>query len=156
MRQIKFRGICREEYHTHHEATEVGEFIYGYLVFPNKIRTAMSEEHGGMGSGIVHVDIEVDPETVGEYTGLKDKNGQEIYGSDIIGVTHYFIDEGGEWEWESKHEVVWGGEDYPAFELKPSLQCECNGLSYLKCNTEVEMYAVIGNIYENPELLDND
>lgn len=84
MREIKFRGLCNEEVHTHHEATELGKFVYGYLVNPYTIRTTMSQESGGMGSGFVEVDVEVIPESVGQFTGMKDKKGVEIFDNDII------------------------------------------------------------------------
>ncbi|ANJ65562.1 putative YopX protein [Pseudoalteromonas virus vB_PspP-H6/1] len=81
-----------------------------------------------------------------QYTGLKDKNGEEIYEGDIV-KTDY--DNGYE---VFTHVVKWGGTSYPAFDLSPSLNCESNGLSHVyDCgDTSIE---IIGNIYENPELL---
>lgn len=80
-----------------------------------------------------------------QYTGLKDIYGTEIYEGDILRVY--------DGSRESFHEVVWGGEDYPAFELEPHKWCEMNGLSFLKCAPDSGEYEVVGNIYENPELL---
>jgi len=64
MTDILYRAICTKEVHTHHEGTEVGAFIEGYLVEYSHIRTCMSEECGGFGPGIVHVDVPVDYSTL--------------------------------------------------------------------------------------------
>jgi uncharacterized phage protein (TIGR01671 family) len=79
-----------------------------------------------------------------QYTGLHDKNGKEIYEGDILEV-----------DWEARttvHAVEWGG-DYPAFELSPNPFVESNGLQYVTVVCEDCECAIIGNIYQNPELL---
>ncbi len=76
-----------------------------------------------------------------QYTGLKDKNGKEIYEGDIISGKHYVL---GKVEWD----------DY-----KMRYVCEReNGTFAISVSTSmVVLYGghVIGNIYENPELLNN-
>lgn len=86
--------------------------------------------------------------TLMQYTGFKDKNGKEIWEGDIVV------------EWEDDMEklerfvVEWCGEDgYPAFDLKPNHFEEINALSFYAQNGEGYEIEVIGNIYENPELL---
>jgi uncharacterized phage protein (TIGR01671 family) len=87
-------------------------------------------------------DIRVIPETVGQYTGLKDENGAEIYEGDIIQMPHiksegYVLDEKGMW----KSEVVCG---------KDGRWQSHNGIGFrLACGVEV-----VGNIHDNPELLE--
>lgn len=80
--------------------------------------------------------IEVDPATVGQYTGFRDKNGKEIYKGDILTDKYESIG-AVEW-WEGAFVVNLGGGD--VFQIS-----DCFGDDY-------QMWC-IGNIYDNPELL---
>ena len=72
-REIKFRGI-REEYNP---AWHQSIFKYGNLLNLNSI--------GEVGYDLDHYEYaKVKPETVGQFTGLKDKNGNEIYEGDLL------------------------------------------------------------------------
>jgi uncharacterized phage protein (TIGR01671 family) len=92
-----------------------------------------------------------------QFIDLKDKNGKEIYDGDIVKA---IFDEAIEDmpEQSTLHTVEWGIEhSYPAFDLIPlkgddeRVSDEVNGFSYcLESGIDLE---VIGNIYENPELL---
>ena len=66
-----------------------------------------------------------------EFTGLKDKNGKEIYESDIVR---------GDWHWDGwrPHVIEWPDDGY-------DLRESCLGGEDLE---------VLGNIYENPDLLE--
>ena len=85
----------------------------------------------------------VDPSTVGQYTGLTDKNERKIFDGDIINAC-----EDGE---DYIYTVRWCGGAYPAFDVKPDIDCDSNGLSYLYWfGAGIE---VIGNIHDNQEMV---
>lgn len=72
-----------------------------------------------------------------QYTGLKDKNGKEIYEGDIVmDCINY-----------SKYKVMYVVENWTGYVAETLDEAEC---WYLYEFSELE---VIGNIYENPELL---
>lgn len=75
----------------------------------------------------------VDPETVGQFTGLHDATGREIYEGDILR----------EGETGNTLQVVY---DAPEFCFKD------NAYGYRFLN-HAENFKVIGNVYDNPELL---
>ncbi|HEY4713432.1 MAG TPA: YopX family protein [Aquirhabdus sp.] len=78
-------------------------------------------------------------------TGLTDKNGVEIFCDDILQTNDSYS--------VRKHQVIWGGRDYPAFDLMPNMDGSCNNLSLAFAEGwEVE---VIGNIHANADLLND-
>ena len=89
---------------------------------------------------------EVIPETVGQYTGLKDKNGKKIFEGDICEVTVFTC------EGEDKHFLCEVCFEYHSFifrNLKRS-NFDIPFSDIYDFSTDVE---IIGNIYDNPELL---
>lgn len=136
MREIRFRGwdIQRKEW------------VYGYFYsFGDR---AFIIEPGK--PGIPEQHIEVDWSSVAQYTGLQDPEGKDIYEGGIIELCSYISEEGTKIDREVCT-VVWGGPEYPAFDLD-GWDHESNGLSELVGSGEW-VWQVIGNIYENSEFL---
>ena len=89
---------------------------------------------------------EVIPETVGQFTGLTDKNGKKIFEGDIV---RYFQRLLGGVDYEHKDPVLFleGGFTVGVYFLNNWIRDASNG------NIQLEGIEVIGNIHDNPELL---
>lgn len=69
MRNIEFKGLTKNEPNT---------WVYGYLLPDNNIYQTRDEEKGGKGM------FSIIPESVGQYTGRRDKHNVKIYENDIV------------------------------------------------------------------------
>ena len=78
-----------------------------------------------------------------QFTGLQDKNGVDIYEGDILIYQHMFVDK------KSVSEVIWN-EKYSGF----ASYVEDDERRYILEKELKNQFEVIGNIYENPELLE--
>lgn len=141
MREILFRG----------KRIDNGEWVEGSLLFDPDLGYAQimgfeywTSETGKERGGFSEL---IDTNTVGRYTGLKDKNGKRIFEGDVV----------------QYDERQFGGEDAPVvclvgFEeggfcvhhyfLNNWLRNAING------NIQLEGIEVIGNIHDNPELME--
>ena len=101
--------------------------------------------------------IEVKKETVGEYTGLTDKNGVKIFEGDILSSDRYPYTSDGSQNYFA--EVVWF-DNCPAFGLfifkapKSLVRGVAEGTEFIE--DDLSDMEVIGNIYDNPELVGDD
>lgn len=145
---------------------DTGEWVEGYLVASDDrhfivpaFGVSCVEEpiYTEMKKIITSYAFEVDPETVCRYTGLKDKNRNEIWENDILkGFRYpYLSDE----EHNYFAEVTWF-DNCPAFGIYifKNPKSKVRGIS--EGNTEFmeewnpDDWEVIGNIFDNPELLE--
>lgn len=123
MRESKFRGFNRKN----------GVWLYGFYLQNRGAHFVCPDEFA---DGKSWDDYEIDPETRGEYTGQKDKNGQEIYEGDVVATEMNGC--------RYVQEVVWSD--------------VTNGFSFRGhgCGPmfhKPSCMEVIGNIHDNPELL---
>lgn len=144
MRTIRFRGKKQTN----------GIWVYGSLVFSDVIGTAIYFQLG-RGSIKNMKWVYVDPNTVGQLTMYRDRNGKEIYEGDILRSDDYPFSDGK--EKDNYLGVVFCTED-GSFEvmLFVTKQSKCRGISnfinrpfYDFNMLQVE---VIGNIYDNKGL----
>ena len=133
-REIKFSG----------KRVDNGQWVYGFVVI-NKDGTAWikSTDYNVNNNRIDVIPYQVLPETVGQYTGLKDKDGNEIYEGDVIGgYPHGSV-------------YVQYNSDWGCFESR-NIDAELNELNGLFANDLKDCFnewSVIGNIHDNPELI---
>lgn len=126
MKEIKFRG----------KRLDNGEWIEGDLLRMNGHWFIFPDPAPG---GIDK--YEVDPATVGEFTGLKDKNGKEIYEGDVMEIP----------ETEFNAEII--GRvlfEEDAYYIIPLRGGHLWGLHWSLRKHDAK---IIGNIHDNPELL---
>lgn len=131
-REIKFRAKCSSE------SCYKGEWVYGGYVPTERGLHLLINAHSDSCKTTYHVD----PDTVGQFTGLKDKNGKEIYEGDIIRSVNGQKKVNGEWV---DNEFIY------TVEYSEGAFCGVLGLS-----KTLDAVEVIGNIYDNKELLKDE
>lgn len=128
MREILFRG----------KRVSNGEWVNGNLFIPDLPDTPTQI---CIGTNVVRISYDIDPQTVGQYTGLKDKNGTKIYEGDVIAYDNN----------RYSYIVRWD-EERCGFYAKMR---EFDDYDYLG-NFWSKFSEVIGNIHDNPELLGDE
>lgn len=139
MREILFRG----------KRVDNGEWVYSSFIMQDK-------EHKLLLAEVELFDGDkwraVDPETVGEYTGLTDKNGKRIFEGDIVELDDRNYDT----KWCAAVEFGNPNGNYSwGWQLSPIGKVDIN--TDILCWVEMEetgaFCEVIGNIHDNPEFL---
>lgn len=125
MREIKFRG----------RRTDNGEWVYGDLVHTGTDAIAILES----GAPCLEAVTDVVPESVGQFTGLYDKNGKEVYERDIVEIDG----------------AIKGIVRYNARHCRYEMATVCEPLENerIPLGRSIDDWEVIGNIHANPKLL---
>jgi uncharacterized phage protein (TIGR01671 family) len=127
MREIKFRAFLKKE----KLMCEVLEWIHN-----GRIKVSIQDSGGFL--------IQPEDFELMQYTGLKDKNGKEIYEEDIVKfemTREKLIDHPVMTAFENETAIYQGAVKWEEYGWRPFI------------DGEVKKLEVIGNIYENPELL---
>lgn len=146
MREILFRGKRKTN----------SEWVYGGFCYENN-----------NGEPLIcpqyDFSVEVIPETIGQFIGLLDKNGTKIFEGDIIKFCKYAFDyeEEKDWDIEIGHikyengcfviDDIYSSDGYNELSCVYAEISYCDGEYYKDC-----IFEVIGNIYDNPELLEDN
>ncbi len=134
MRTIKFRGKNLD-----------GEWVYGFYVEEERqTLNGFEKKYFIVNDGYDYVK----PDTVGQFTGLHDKDGKEIYEGDIIEYTHEICIEDGPGTYVGVVGFCEG-----VFCLHEDSDATIAYAIYH--SEEYGGICVIGNIHDNPELLTN-
>lgn len=158
MREILFRG----------KKTSNGEWVMGNLFIPDKDDTPTQI---CIGTNIIRITYDIIPETVGQFTGLTDKNGTKIFEGDIVQYETFddfdcqSVVKFGEYKQDGSGGEYSGTKCIGFYVKVDNFTCpdwcenepECFPYymwqqNILEVASECE---VIGNIYDNPELISN-
>lgn len=152
MREIKVRGYSTEE-------MVFSQWLYGIGVSEVKFSEDYAKQIGRPSNWHLMTEsgwARVHEESIGQYTGLKDKNGTEIFEGDILEIEpenkeHYpqnsmfFV---------KSYRTLWGYEF--TWEHISGYDCSTHIAEIDDEYKQLINVEVIGNIYENPELLEVD
>ena len=132
MREILFRG----------KRTINGDWVYGDFVHGNERKSLRDSIFVYDSETQSFNDYEINPSTLGQYTGLKDNNGKRIFEGDIAKVLQ-----------GKDKDIAYVGFENGAFMLYPKTGniYERTLWSYWYNDWDVE---VIGNVHDNPDLLE--
>lgn len=123
-----------------------GEWVFGGLSYCEKTGAYFITNMGKDHISYIGYHQEVNPDTICQCTGLKDKNGKLIWENDIVAYWDSYSTESGLAEADCIGKVVWDDETI-SFQVTNRLSAESYEVLGDECS-------VIGNVFDNPELLE--
>lgn len=148
MREILYRGkaINRDPNKQYRMNLKNGDWVFGLLSKLDEYGAEMTNE-----VGVSRIDV--DPNSIGQFTGLADKNGNKIFEGDIVMATTFSSKWVGVIIWID--EIASFGVRYRHRETPTSWE-KSSMLKRVSAKLSDEFTAeIIGNIQDNPELLEN-
>lgn len=131
MRTIKFRGKRLHD----------GKWVYGYVLGHDTLPYMAIVTMNNTDKSVINkTTTSVDPDAIGQFTGLYDKNGKEIYEGDIVRCDEFV------------YEVVYESKRFASFVLRRDKDMYDH---YFGEAMECDACEVIGNIHDNQELLEH-
>lgn len=141
MREIKFRGYAVEEMCD-------GQWVYGTGIHRTIFSDEYAAETGEKGEWFIFTErgfVKVHKESIGQFTGLHDKHGLEIYEGDVLLFNNSHNDRNNKWKCVVKYR-------------EGSFVCEypVDGVynHFDSWNVPKVTWEIIGSIYENSDLLE--
>ena len=142
-REIEYRGQDKDNNWVH------GDLIHGVNAKKGNLYILPLERNLAYAPNCDTLDgVKIENKTIGQFTGLRDKNGVKIYEGDILKIKETQFQIGG------LHQVAFYEDRYITYSIlyNDIDQANKHPLAY---QIEYADAHVIGNIYDNPELLNN-
>ena len=121
-----------------------GQYVKGLDMYDKEVHLIFEPTTIFYSSGETDGWSEIDPSTICQCTGLKDKNGKLIWENDVVCYWDAYRTENGQAEANCDGKVIWDDETI-SFQVTNRLSAE----SY----EVLGECSVIGNVFDNPELL---
>lgn len=142
MRPIEFRAKAKDPKNCN--CVEDSGFVFGGIAFDGCTNDTYITRWNSFGLGFIE-NVEVDSATVGQFTGLTDKNGTRIYDGDIVATKYGRL-----------CIVEWfDSPQYQGWDLRSILNAKN---IRLRAPSEIDLWQsenleIVGNIHDNPKML---
>ena len=139
MREILFKAKKKDN----------GEWVEGCLVIDQSRPDIFKYRIQPIKSGVLYA-APINPDTLCQYTGLTDKNGNKIWENDIVKRNFYLYSSEAKYEERENCGIVKYDKEYARFGY------QCSVFAMLSESKKHDTIEVIGNIFDNKKLLESE